>query len=90
MSRRPGRRRKTVPTQHAQEALRRIFVYEFMRPDDFAWGPSTCRESSTATMACSGTAAETLKIIPKVTMLCPPGIDRQPLPAPRGTSGRRL
>lgn len=39
MGRRPGRGRKTVPTQHAQEALRRIFVYNFMRPDDFAWAP---------------------------------------------------
>lgn len=39
MNRRPGRGRKTVPTQHAQEALRRVFVYKFMRPDDFAWAP---------------------------------------------------
>ncbi len=28
-----------MPTQHTQEALRRIFVYKFMRPDDFAWAP---------------------------------------------------
>jgi hypothetical protein len=39
MGRRPGRGRKTVLTQHAQEALRRIFVYNFMRPDDFASAP---------------------------------------------------
>ncbi len=39
MSRRPGRGRKTVPTPHVQEALRRVFVYRFMRPDDFAWAP---------------------------------------------------
>lgn len=39
MGRRPGRGRKTVQTQHAQEALRRVFVYKFMRPDDFAWAP---------------------------------------------------
>jgi hypothetical protein len=39
MSRRPGRGRRTVPTERVQEALRRIFVYKFMRPDDFAWAP---------------------------------------------------
>ena len=39
MSRRPGRGRKTPPAPHVQEALRRIFVYDFMRPDDFAWAP---------------------------------------------------
>jgi hypothetical protein len=39
MSRRPGRGRKTPPAPHLQEALRRVFVYSFMRPDDFAWAP---------------------------------------------------
>lgn len=39
MSRRPGRGRKTPPGPHVQEALRRVFVYSFMRPDDFAWAP---------------------------------------------------
>jgi len=39
MSRRPGRGRKTVPTEHVREVLRRVFVYKFMRPDDFAWAP---------------------------------------------------
>src|SRR6266851_5389508 len=39
VNRRPGRGRKTVPTEHVQEVLRRIFVYKFMRPDDFAWAP---------------------------------------------------
>lgn len=39
MSRRPGRGRKTPPAPHVQEALRRVFVYSFMRPDDFAWAP---------------------------------------------------
>jgi hypothetical protein len=39
MTRRPGRGRKTVPTEHARDALRRIFVWNFMRPDDFAWAP---------------------------------------------------
>ena len=39
MSRRPGRGRKTPPAPHVQEALRRVFVYDFMRPDDFAWAP---------------------------------------------------
>ena len=39
MSRRPGRGRKTPPEPHVQEALRRIFIYQFMRPDDFAWAP---------------------------------------------------
>lgn len=39
MSRRPGRGRKTAPVPHVQEALRRVFVYKFMRPDDFAWAP---------------------------------------------------
>lgn len=38
-SRRPGRGRRTVPAEHVQEALRRVFVYKFMRPDDFAWAP---------------------------------------------------
>jgi hypothetical protein len=38
-SRRPGRGRRTVPAEHVQEMLRRIFVYKFMRPDDFAWAP---------------------------------------------------
>lgn len=37
--RRPGRGRKAVPTEHLQEVLRRVFVYQFMRPDDFAWAP---------------------------------------------------
>lgn len=39
MSRRPGRGRKTDPEPHVLEAVRRIFVYQFMRPDDFAWAP---------------------------------------------------
>lgn len=39
MNRRPGRGRKTTPAPHVQEALRRVFVYNFMRPDDFAWAP---------------------------------------------------
>lgn len=39
MSRRPGRGRKTPSAPHVQEALRRVFVYSFMRPDDFAWAP---------------------------------------------------
>src|ERR1700761_2537156 len=39
MGRRPGRGRKTIPVQHVQEGLRRVFVYRFMRPDDFAWAP---------------------------------------------------
>ena len=39
MSRRPGRGRKTLPALHVQEALRRVFVFSFMRPDDFAWAP---------------------------------------------------
>jgi len=39
MSRRPGRGRKTPSAPHVQEALRRVFVYDFMRPDDFAWAP---------------------------------------------------
>ena len=38
-SRRPGRGRRTVPAEHVQETLRRVFVYKFMRPDDFAWAP---------------------------------------------------
>ncbi len=38
-SRRPGRGRRTVPAEHVQEILRRVFVYKFMRPDDFAWAP---------------------------------------------------
>ena len=38
-SRRPGRGRRTAPSEHVQEAVRRIFVYKFMRPDDFAWAP---------------------------------------------------
>ena len=28
-----------MPAEHVQEALRRVFVYQFMRPDDFAWAP---------------------------------------------------
>jgi hypothetical protein len=39
MDRRPGRGRKAPPAPHVQEALRRVFVYNFMRPDDFAWAP---------------------------------------------------
>ncbi len=39
MSRRPGRGRRTSLAPHVQEALRRVFVYNFMRPDDFAWAP---------------------------------------------------
>jgi hypothetical protein len=38
-SRRPGRGRRAAPAEHVQEALRRILVYRFMRPDDFAWAP---------------------------------------------------
>ena len=38
-SRRPGRGRKAPPAPHVQEALRRVFVYNFMCPDDFAWAP---------------------------------------------------
>jgi hypothetical protein len=38
-SRRPGRGRRTPPAEHVHETLRRIFVYNFMRPDDFAWAP---------------------------------------------------
>jgi hypothetical protein len=34
-----GRGRKTPSAPHVQEALRRVFVYNFMRPDDFAWAP---------------------------------------------------
>lgn len=36
---RPGRGRRTVPAEDARDALRRIFCYKFMRPDDFAWAP---------------------------------------------------
>jgi hypothetical protein len=39
MNRRPGRGRKAPPDPHVQEALRQVFVYNFMRPDDFAWAP---------------------------------------------------
>jgi hypothetical protein len=39
MGRRPGRGRKPPPALHVQEALRQVFVYNFMRPDDFAWAP---------------------------------------------------
>jgi hypothetical protein len=39
MGRRPGRGRKPPPAPHVQEALRQVFVYNFMRPDDFAWAP---------------------------------------------------
>jgi hypothetical protein len=39
MDRRPGRGRKSMPVPHVQEALRRVFVYNFMRPDDAAWAP---------------------------------------------------
>jgi hypothetical protein len=38
-SRRPGRGRRAVPGEHVRETLRRVFVYQFMRPDDFAWAP---------------------------------------------------
>lgn len=38
-SRRPGRGRRAAPAEHVLDALRRIFVYRFMRPDDFAWAP---------------------------------------------------
>src|SRR5580700_2497206 len=37
MGRRPGRGRKPSSTPDVPEALRRIFVYKFMCPDDFAW-----------------------------------------------------
>jgi hypothetical protein len=39
MDHRPGRGRKSPLVPHIQEALRRVFVYHFMRPDDFAWAP---------------------------------------------------
>lgn len=39
MGRRPGRGRKAPPAPHVQEALRQVFVFNFMRPDDFAWAP---------------------------------------------------
>jgi hypothetical protein len=39
MDHRPGRGRKAPPAPHVQEALRRVFVYNFMRPDDFASAP---------------------------------------------------
>jgi hypothetical protein len=39
MDRRPGRGRKTDPEPDVLDAVRRIFVYKFMRPDDFAWAP---------------------------------------------------
>jgi hypothetical protein len=38
-SRRPGRGRRTAPSEDVQEAVRRIFVYKFMRPNDFVWAP---------------------------------------------------
>jgi hypothetical protein len=38
-SRRPGRGRRSAAAEHVEEVLRRIFVYQFMRPDDFAWAP---------------------------------------------------
>ncbi|HLM95563.1 MAG TPA: hypothetical protein VK283_04560 [Acidimicrobiales bacterium] len=38
-SRRPGRGRRAVPAEHVQETLRRVYVHQFMRPDDFAWAP---------------------------------------------------
>lgn len=38
-TRRPGRGRRAMPAEHVQEALRRVFIYQFMRPDDFAWAP---------------------------------------------------
>lgn len=38
-SRRPGRGRRTATAEHVQEVLRRVLVYKFMRPDDFAWAP---------------------------------------------------
>lgn len=38
-SRRPGRGRRAVPTEDMQEALRRVFVFKFMRPDDLAMAP---------------------------------------------------
>ena len=28
-----------MPAEHVQETLRRVYVYQFMRPDDFAWAP---------------------------------------------------
>jgi hypothetical protein len=39
MKRRPGQGRRATTEPHVQEALRKIFVYNFMRPDDFAWAP---------------------------------------------------
>jgi hypothetical protein len=38
-SRRPGQGRRAIPTEHIQEMLRHTFVFQFMRPDDFAWAP---------------------------------------------------
>jgi hypothetical protein len=35
----PGRGRRAVPAEHVQEALRRVFVDKFMRPDDLAMAP---------------------------------------------------
>lgn len=35
----PGRGCKAVPAEYVEEVLRRIFVYQFMCPDDFAWAP---------------------------------------------------
>jgi hypothetical protein len=38
-SRRPGQGRRATPAEHVQEALRRTFIYKFMRPDDIASAP---------------------------------------------------
>jgi hypothetical protein len=38
-SRRPGQGRRAMMTEHVQETLRRTFVFQFMRPDDFANAP---------------------------------------------------
>lgn len=39
MKRRPGQGRRAAPEPHVQEALRRVFIYSFMRPDDLASAP---------------------------------------------------
>jgi hypothetical protein len=38
-SQRPGRGRRAMAAEHIQETLRRTFIFNFMRPDDFAWAP---------------------------------------------------
>ncbi|SNS98057.1 hypothetical protein SAMN05421812_102608 [Asanoa hainanensis] len=38
-SRRPGQGRRALMAEHVQEVLRRTFVFQFMRPRDFASAP---------------------------------------------------